>query len=378
MNSIIMICDDSHIATIKESLQPLLVEKIGILSDFDTGLKEVFEKRPHVVFIQDEIAGIRGETVTRHIRSLLQSKSPEFIQLNHLPAVSGTLTGLGNDINLNLPQEELLALFRERLEQFPGISWRKEVAEGGDIQPVERPLPLFHEEPGATPPPAAPAFSLPTSPPSSGTAAVPPPGDMDAAVSVTLFPAGSGPPLSRYRWALLSGGAMVLLCGAVSYYLLPVPPALRLKSASSQQMIPVSGPLPPAHPRMALPPRLPSCIPKEGFDPAYGAARPGWERYVSSGQEYLVFREKGALRALQAIALGEDPLPPPMVSSLLRELSGESNCVILSRSSRDGYLIEQGRGSQGIEVIFYKKKGTGATRGVVVSIPRPGDDGPRT
>ena len=367
MNSIIMICDDSRIALIKEALQPLLVEKVGIVPDFDTGLKEVFEKRPQVVFIQDEIAGVRGDTVTRHIRSLLQTNSPRFIQLNHLSAVPGVPVGCGNDINLNLPREELLALFRERLEQIPGIGWRQELAEEGESVPVEHP------------PPAPSAFLPPKPAPSVGaTVAAPPRVKPPAAVVDPLFPGEAIPSLPRRRWVVLTGGAIALLCGAVLYLLLPVAPNPRLKNAPAERTMNVSAPLPQASPGMAIAQRLPSFVPREGFDPAYGAAKPGWERYVTPGLEYLVFREKGFLTALQAIALGEEALPPLLVASLLRELSGESSCVILSRSSRDGYLIEQGKGSRGIEVILYRKKGTGATRGVVITFPRTGDGGPVT
>jgi flagellar FliL protein len=115
--------------------------------------------------------------------------------------------------------------------------------------------------------------------------------------------------------------------------------------------------------------RLPSFIPKEGLDPTYGAARPGWERYVSPRLEYLIFRENGAIRALQVIALQKEAIDAPFISSALRELCGDATCMIRTRSSRDGYLIEQGQTSTKAEVIFYKKKGTGETRGVVISLP---------
>jgi flagellar FliL protein len=114
---------------------------------------------------------------------------------------------------------------------------------------------------------------------------------------------------------------------------------------------------------------LPSFIPKEGLDPKYGTAKPGWERYLSPRREYLVFRENGAIRAIQIMALQKDAIDASFVSAALRELCGDATCVIRSRSSRDGYLIEQGETSTKAEVIFYKTTGTGETRGVVLSLP---------
>ena len=119
----------------------------------------------------------------------------------------------------------------------------------------------------------------------------------------------------------------------------------------------------------AFPQKLPSFIPREGFDPAYGANKRGWERYVSPRLEYLIYRENGSFRALQVIALQQEAIDPPLVSSLLRELCGDTTCVIVSSSSHDDYLIEQGKSPRGMEVSFYKKKGTGETRGVVISLP---------
>ena len=116
-----------------------------------------------------------------------------------------------------------------------------------------------------------------------------------------------------------------------------------------------------------LPRRIPSFIPQEGFDSTYGEAKPGWERYVSPRHEYLLFREKGVFRALQVIARQQEAIDPPFVASLFKELCGDPP-VIRSKSSRDGYLIEQGESSTGAEVILYKKKGTGETRGVVITL----------
>ena len=40
-------------------------------------------------------------------------------------------------------------------------------------------------------------------------------------------------------------------------------------------------------------------MPVKALDAAYGKKRPGWERYVTDSVEYLVFREKSKLKAVQ-------------------------------------------------------------------------------
>ena len=424
MNSIIMISNDPRVAVVRETFQQLLVARITLLSDFDTGLKEVFEKRPLVVFIQDEIAGVRGETVTRHIRSLLQTNSPHFIQLNHASAAPGMVRGFGNGISLNLPAEELCEQFREELEQFPDILWKKDLAQPPEQSPDIRwkkdfALPLEPEPalsaaevspsdaalsspplcaPAALPPvdfvtfpldekaasahpPAAAAAPRPELPASQATTVaestpLPHPEGMQESVGITEgyawpppFPVEPATPARRWRFPfLVGGGGFLFVCGSALFLFIPLGPQPRERTGPPRQPIPVSAPLKQAPVAALLPRRIPSFIPQEGFDSTYGEAKPGWERYVSPRREYLLFREKGVFRALQVIARQQEAIDPPFVASLFKELCGDPP-VIRSKSSRDGYLIEQGESSTGAEVILYKKKGTGETRGVVITLP---------
>jgi hypothetical protein len=407
MNSIIIICNDPHIALVKEALQPLLTAKICILPDFDTGLKEVFEKRPFIVFIQDEIAGVRGETVTRHIKSLLQGSSPQFTQLNHSFVAPGMARTFANGISLSLPPDELVALFRERLEQFPDICWKRGFTQPAEFEPpspgpdasssLDETLPsskpefissgadvpvLPLPESGVLPPddPSSPlSFSEATvshtSPqtPLSSTCrkgATPESGaPRRADVQELPFPVEPATTVRRKIPLMVGGGGFVaLVSGVMLSVLSPFAPNPQ-GTLAFRHPLPVSSSLNQKPVGAVLPAKLPSFIPPEGLDPAYGAARPGWERYVTPRHEYLLFRDNGVFRALQVIALRQDALDAPFVSSLLQEFSGDGTVVISSNSKSDGYLIEQGVNSRGAEVILYKKKGTGETRGVVVSLP---------
>ena len=75
----LFISDNKKIDLVIKKLQPKLKLKINIERDFDCGLNDVFEKRPDVVFIQSQIAGVTGESVARHIQLLLGGTAPKFI-----------------------------------------------------------------------------------------------------------------------------------------------------------------------------------------------------------------------------------------------------------------------------------------------------------
>ena len=81
MLNLLFISDSPKAEHIKSVLQPILKVIIDVVPDFDHGLKDVFEKRPATVCIQEQIGGVTGESVARHIQMLLGNSSPTFILL---------------------------------------------------------------------------------------------------------------------------------------------------------------------------------------------------------------------------------------------------------------------------------------------------------
>lgn len=79
MVNVFMISSDERIAGLVEFFQPFFKSKIRCAADFDNGLKEVFENRPTIVFIQSEIDTVSAETVSGHIKSLLGTVSPRIV-----------------------------------------------------------------------------------------------------------------------------------------------------------------------------------------------------------------------------------------------------------------------------------------------------------
>ena len=123
MVNLLFISNSSKIESIKNTLQPFLKVKIDIVGDFDYGLKDVFEKRPATVFIQDQIAGVTGESVARHIQMLLGSGAPLFIFMHDGSLKAKPIKGLFEYlIDLSLAEVKMLPVtvrYLRKVNPFP-------------------------------------------------------------------------------------------------------------------------------------------------------------------------------------------------------------------------------------------------------------------
>lgn len=129
-----IISDSSKADIIMARLQTMLRVKIDILGDFDLGLKEVFEKRPAVVLIQEQITGVSAENAARHIQMLLGNGAPKFILMhegNHsLQPIKGLFEYV---VDLNMPAvkffEDLLLI----LKLIYGDQWDRIFIRSADV-----------------------------------------------------------------------------------------------------------------------------------------------------------------------------------------------------------------------------------------------------
>lgn len=403
MNAIIIISDDPCVTLIKDAIQPFLITKVCAVSDFDAGLNAIFEKQPLVVFIQDEINGINGETVSHHVKSLLQANSPRFITLDRAAVCPGLIRDFSDGINLNHPFQELVAIFNKHLLKIPGLLWTGQCgfeslapsrSSYQDVGPLLLVIdPFAHEKsevPTETPSPTTrlaltgeaplsrsemtarecllfPEIEIP--PWVAPAPALDPEPDHPRAMAISFqaapFPAASVPRKPETPHGRRRAAQALLICGSTLFFFCSV--------CSKPLGIPpseVPSPAPSSPPQVApLGNTLPSFIPKEGLDPAYGAVRPGWERYLSSHREYFIFREKGVIRVLQIVALKKEAITPHFVSSLLGELCGAASTVMGSKSVHNGYLIQRGVTSTKAEVTYYRRRETGEIRGIVITLP---------
>lgn len=126
MVNLLFITNSTKIDAIKNDLQPLLKVKIDIVADFDFGLKDVFEKRPATVFIQDQIAGVTGESVARHIQMLLGTGTPSFIFMHEGSSKAKPIKGLFEYlIDLSQSDEKIVADIQATLKTLLGTQWEK-------------------------------------------------------------------------------------------------------------------------------------------------------------------------------------------------------------------------------------------------------------
>lgn len=126
MVNLLFITNCTKIDAIKNLLQPLLTVRIDTVADFDYGLKDVFEKRPATVFIQDQITGVTGESVARHIQMLLGNSAPTFIYMHEGSPKAKPIKGLFEYlIDLSQDNAKIVVDIQATLKSQLGAQWDK-------------------------------------------------------------------------------------------------------------------------------------------------------------------------------------------------------------------------------------------------------------
>lgn len=126
MLNLLFISSHPKIDIIRKAIQPSLKIKIDVVDNFDIGLKEVFDKRAALVFIQDRIAGVTGESVARHIQMLLGSDAPSFILMHDGNPKTKPIKGVCDHlIDLSQDNTKLLADIQATLKLLLGEQWQQ-------------------------------------------------------------------------------------------------------------------------------------------------------------------------------------------------------------------------------------------------------------
>lgn len=126
MLNLLIISNSPKALLMQTFMQPLIKSKIDVVTDFDHGLKDVFEKRPAMVIIQEQIAGVGGESVARHIQLLLGSGAPAFIMMHEGNARIRPVKGLFEVVvDLDQPDEALVEDVLSALKRVIGDEWDK-------------------------------------------------------------------------------------------------------------------------------------------------------------------------------------------------------------------------------------------------------------
>ena len=126
MLNLLFISNSPKMDFINKHLQPMLKVKIDVVNDFDHGLKDVFEKRPATIIIQDQIAGVTGESVARHIQMLLGTGAPVFVMMHEGNTRIKPIKGLFEHIiDLTQPDDKLVEDVQATLKLILGPEWEK-------------------------------------------------------------------------------------------------------------------------------------------------------------------------------------------------------------------------------------------------------------
>lgn len=154
------------------------------------------------------------------------------------------------------------------------------------------------------------------------------------------------------------------LVQTVTQQILPSSGALQ-KAAKETAVIPPQPPAPLPKPLPAAAPALPSFIPKEGLDSTYARNKPGWNRYIGTQYEFRVFTGDGRIQAVQVLS-ANSTIPDSFITSVLQEFAGTPEYQILSRTTKDGVRVENGKIKNTGDIIFYRKNGS--VKAFVVSV----------
>ncbi len=400
MLNLLFITDSPRAEQIKNELQPFLKVLLDVKTDFDRGMKDVFEKRPATVCIQDRIGTVTAESVARHIQMLLGNGAPTFILLHSGDDKAQVIPGLFEHlIDISLSNKVVIKNILSTLKPLLGSQWERIYLPPQAV--ADRPVPPKKAAPAVaeTAPPLetlshtnaeVPADSLPeakdvkSDPVSSEPVPTPAPaplppaeafkisGNTSAAVEDNgedLLLAFEKNYRSRSPFKKSFFVIIVLICivSAGGWYLFTQQPQLvtsltqRFLPSPAAKKAPVTAPTNgsaqnPAAPPIAAPLALPSFIPRQGFDKDFGLKNSGWRRFVGEQFEFRVFTAPKRIEAVQVLSTGA-AIPQSLITSVLQEFIGSPQYKILSRATKDGVHIESGSVQDKGEIKLYRKNG---------------------
>jgi len=383
MLNVFFISSDKRVATLIEYFQPFFKSKIRCASDFDNGLKEVFENRPSVVFIQSMIGTVSGETVSRHIKSLLGSASPRIVFMGDIDSKGKKGTSWCDDwINVSDSAAQLQQDFAELFSRSFPEDWReiqnemektassaadtthdaRSSAEGISGYVVSQREVTGHADFDVTS--ESEVISIPQKSGRSGTDIL---GSNSEIVEEEEFPAYQNlyddpllesvvsPPKRRFYGKFLTAFFLLAVTG-IGVYL--------WTSRNGDSKIPATPPPRENADRTVSPPTkikgglkgLPSFVNSEWRDAPYTVQHPGWERYVSPEVDFRIFREKDTIKALQGISRGRG-ISEAFLAQILKQLGLNGPSPDGKEFLKNGFLVKSFVYSGVAELVTYHEQG---------------------
>jgi flagellar FliL protein len=402
MLHIFIISNDIRIEKLIEFFQPFFKTKIRRASDFDHGLQEVFENRPSVVFIQSTIGSVSGETVARHIKSLLGSGSPRIVFMGEEGAKGGRKTTWCDDwICITDSKQKLQSDFSKLLNDYYPLDWKeisREMEKSASRQPNAGAVSAAAQVAGkpsetacAEKQPVSDAIHAQGAPhviATEETAGVSsfeviPPAETELPFEIfpdesTLhhdfsptdeFPQGKKRTSFTVRLGLLVLFLLILTGGWFLFRRIqenrtPVPAIQRPPANGAQKQATSAHPRPV---RTSTVRGVPSFIHRDWRDSAYSASHPGWERYLSPEYDFRLFRDKDTVKALQVIARENGQIRGNYLASVLGEfgLTLPQSPGVVER--KDGLQVERTSLGGKAELVVYRNEGDGRIKAFVLA-----------
>lgn len=364
MITVLFIASSEYSAQLSTRLQAVLDARIEFVDDVDLGLKLVFDKRPQVVCLEDEIAGVSGESIAQHIRLLLGGSAPGIILLHDGSSVSNGSEAFNHVIDVTQPPDHLCNAVIEVLHSLLKEHWHY-VWNGGSLensQEVPSKCPHVEADEYFCAALEAPA---PVTQPSDmqelfvqrgGEGAIESPGvgkpipTSEVPVTEELLQAFE----NNYRHSWLSSkmrrgvlifGLLVMLGVVWGGYTI-------LQKGSSVRFPAVSSGVPNKRQSEAV---MPSFIPSVASeDSVFAQSQPGWSRYAGGGRDYRIFRSGGSIKAVQVIALEPPFLQARELGAVLTELLGTDQYRATMTEQKDGFTLEHAMVGKGAELLLYR------------------------
>lgn len=425
MVSLLFISNNPKVEQLRAYFQQVLKLRIDVVEDFDHGLKVVFEKRPDVVCIQDQIAGVTGESVARHIQLLLSNAAPHFILFYDGSSKVHTVPGIFNIlIDLSGPPEtvchaldnalhvvlggrwavlsnkqetvsapaapDLLADSLQATETTPAtvaaklsVQLMQQTAVSGAFGATDcegsavRNTPEHHVARPAVPTQVATSEQQVSTELSDGRTTAEPPLDL----LLGNFEAEYRQKKRRMRGVV---GVLLILVGVAGLLFFNQrveAPSSQTSGVAQQQSGTQTVPAPlqtavSSVATRAVPlggaqttQQVLSFIPLQGEDQAFLKTEPGWSRYLTDQREYRLFREKGSLQALQVLARGADVITPQELQQAIHELCGEDRYQVTRQEQKDGLYRDYAVVSERADLLIYRLSPRGPVKAFVL-VPR--------
>ncbi|GAM11285.1 hypothetical protein OR1_03596 [Geobacter sp. OR-1] len=364
MIDILLISDQPRLHEILSATGKLPDGTLRIATSLNQGLAEMASRAPDILFLQNRLSGLSGFILVRHVKETGSAATKIVLLTDGLEGSENSsadielLTGvsdnelsdavseiIGDQLGLQKGSSEMSA---RAMLLGPAADINRDVTDSvsisaGSSKLVRAQLPAPDHG-------GKPALS-----------------HEELSRKATIL-SSSPPPIQweKKRLAVaISVVAVLAIIGVAAALIMRAANSPKPKGAASVPAVHTAAPMqtfkpatthqPVAQPAKSVQ-QLPAFIPASGIDPAYGVANPGWERYTSAARDYKLFRESGAIRAIQVLDRQATGISPEFFSRVIRETANVRDYRLQSKETKGEYLIKKGKLSGSAEVILYKNR----------------------